>query len=79
MRLLSNLVRTHRAAMARQVPPSPPVAPAPPPPVPNTPLPPPITILQGELKEGQDLGIVKVQDGKLVLDMADFRPDMGTF
>jgi hypothetical protein len=31
------------------------------------------------LTEGNDYGVVKVEGGELILDMDDFRPDLGTF
>ncbi len=51
----------------------------PPPPPPPPPAPPPIAVFQGQLVEGTDYGDVKVEDGKLVVDMDDFAPDFGTF
>jgi hypothetical protein len=51
--------------------------PPPPPPAPQDP--PPVLFLQGPLVEGADYGEVKVENGKLVVDMADFSPDYGTF
>jgi hypothetical protein len=50
-----------------------------PPPPPRPQDPPPVTFLQGPLVEGADYGEVKVENGKLVVDMADFSPDYGTF
>ncbi len=35
--------------------------------------------IQGELKEGDDLGVVKVEDGKLVIDSDDFQADFGIY
>jgi len=35
--------------------------------------------MQGELREGQDLGVIKVEQGELVIDMSNFDPDFGTF
>jgi len=40
---------------------------------------PPLVISQGSLAEGTDLGVIKVEGGKFVLDMNDFDPDFGTF
>jgi hypothetical protein len=40
---------------------------------------PQLVISQGLQEEGADLGVVKVENGKLVLDMEDFSPDFGTF
>lgn len=77
---LNNRIRLQQAAMSRQqnqtaiVKPTPP-----PPPEPVPPLPAPTVIIQGELKEGQDLGVLKVEDGELVIDMNNFDPDFGTF
>ena len=52
------------------------VEPLPPDPGPGVPQ---LVIAQGLQEEGADLGVVKVENGKLVLDMNDFRPDFGTF
>jgi hypothetical protein len=49
----------------------------PPPPSPG--LPSQLVIAEGVQADGTDLGIVKVENGKLVLDMADFNPDFGTY
>jgi len=38
-----------------------------------------LAITQGVQVEGTDLGVIKVENGKFVLDMADFNPDFGTF
>jgi len=50
-------------------------------PLPRDPGPgrPQLVIAQGLQEEGADLGVVKVENGKLVLDMDDFNPDFGTF
>ena len=49
-------------------------------PQPPTPLPTPyLNISEGIQVEGTDLGVVKVQDGKLVLDMDDFNADFGIY
>ena len=40
---------------------------------------PKLVITQGVQEEGTDLGVIKVEDGKFVLDMDDFSPDFGTF
>jgi hypothetical protein len=49
-------------------------------PQPPTPLPAPsLTIREGAQPEGTDLGVVKVQNGKLVFDMDDFDADFGVF
>jgi hypothetical protein len=52
------------------------VVPLPPDPGPGRPQ---LVIAQGLQEEGADLGVVKVENGKLVLDMDEFRPDFGTF
>jgi hypothetical protein len=52
------------------------VEPPPPDPGPGRPQ---LVIAQGLQEEGADLGVVKVENGKLVLDMDDFNPDFGTF
>ena len=49
----------------------------PPPPSPGPP--PQLVITEGVQAEGTDLGIIKVEGGKFVLDMDDFEPDFGTF
>ena len=49
-----------------------------PPPTPPGP-PPQLVITEGVIPDGTDLGVVKVENGKLVLDMADFNPDFGTY
>lgn len=49
----------------------------PPPPSPGPP--PQLVITEGVQAEGTDLGVVKVENGKLVLDMDDFNPDFGVF
>ena len=51
------------------------VLPSPPPPTP----PPQLNLPQGVQAEGTDLGVIKVENGKFVLDMADFNPDFGTY
>lgn len=38
-----------------------------------------LVISQGTQVEGTDLGVIKVENGKFVLDMADFDPDFGVF
>ena len=38
-----------------------------------------LVITNGVQAEGTDLGIIKVEGGKFVLDMDDFEPDFGTF
>jgi hypothetical protein len=49
-------------------------------PPPPSPAPPPqLVIAEGVQAEGTDLGIIKVEGGKFVLDMDDFEPDFGTF
>lgn len=49
-------------------------------PLPAAPQPPPLLVLnEGVQAEGTDLGVVKVENGKLVLDMADFNPDFGVY
>jgi hypothetical protein len=49
--------------------------------LPQEPLPaPPKALAIAEvLTEGTDLGAVKVENGKLVLDMDDFNPDFGIY
>lgn len=49
-----------------------------PPPVPSA-SDPQLVISQGVQAEGTDLGVIKVEGGKFVLDMDDFDPDFGTF
>jgi hypothetical protein len=49
-----------------------------PPPAPPAPSP-QLNILQGVQAEGTDLGVIKVENGKFVLDMNDFDPDFGVF
>ena len=39
----------------------------------------PITLNQGLLVEGMDYGAIKVENGKLVVDMDDFLPDYGLY
>lgn len=49
-------------------------------PPPISPAPPPQLVIAGGVQaEGTDLGIIKVEGGKFVLDMDDFEPDFGTF
>jgi hypothetical protein len=52
-------------------------------PLPPSPPPPPATLIirAGAQPDGTDYGDVKVEDGKLVLDVEDlhFNPDYGTF
>jgi hypothetical protein len=80
MASLNNRVRSQQAALSLQQNKTAVVKlPPPPPPEPTTPLPAPPIILQGELKEGQDLGVIKVEEGELIIDMSDFDPDFGTF
>ena len=57
---------------------APPPPPPPPPPVEEQPL---LVMFQGVVPDGTDYGDVKVEDGKLVLDMDDlrFNSDYGTF
>ena len=55
------------------------VLPEPPPPPPETPLPPLINFVPGDLREGTDYGGIKVENGKIVVDMNDFNPDFGRF
>jgi hypothetical protein len=50
-----------------------------PPALPEEPQTPKLVITQGVQEEGTDLGVIKVEDGKFVLDMDDFSPDFGTF
>lgn len=38
-----------------------------------------LVIPNGVQAEGTDLGVIKVENGKFVLDMADFDPDFGIF
>ena len=40
---------------------------------------PQLDLFQGYQPDGKDFGVVKVEDGKLVIDMADFNPDFGHF
>jgi len=49
--------------------------------LPQPPLPesPPALSIPEVLEEGTDLGVVKVENGKLVLDMAEFNPDFGIY
>lgn len=47
--------------------------------VPQVITPAPISIFQGDLKEGTDYGDIKVENGKLVVDMSDFLPDYGLY
>jgi len=46
---------------------------------PSEPPTPSLNIAQGYQPDGTDLGVVKVEDGKLVLDMDDFDADFGVF
>ena len=46
---------------------------------PSEPPAPSLNIAQGYQPDGTDLGVVKVEDGKLVLDMDDFDADFGVF
>jgi hypothetical protein len=49
-------------------------------PQPPLPAPPrPLVIPQGVQPDGTDYGAIKVEDGKLIIDMADFNPDFGRF
>ena len=48
-------------------------------PQPPLPEPPPMMSIPEVLEEGTDLGVVKVENGKLVIDMAEFNPDFGTY
>lgn len=49
-------------------------------PLPPSPGPlPSVVINSGVQAEGTDLGVIKVENGKFVLDMDDFDPDFGTF
>lgn len=50
-----------------------------PPPEPAEPPIPQLVIAQGAQAEGTDLGDIKVENGKLVIDMNDFNPDFGVF
>ena len=47
--------------------------------IPQVTAPAPIAIFQGDLKEGMDYGAIKVENGKLVVDMNDFLPDYGLY
>lgn len=38
-----------------------------------------LVIPNGVQAEGTDLGVIKVEGGKFVLDMADFDPDFGVY
>jgi hypothetical protein len=40
---------------------------------------PQLNISQGAQAEGTDLGVIRVENGKFVLDMDDFDPDFGVF
>ena len=51
----------------------------PPPPPPPVEMPSRLVMLQGIVPDGTDYGGVKVEDGKLVVDMDDFPSDYGTF
>ena len=55
------------------------VLPEPPPPPPEPVLPPLINFVPGDLREGTDYGGIKVEDGKIVVDMNDFNADFGRF
>ncbi len=44
---------------------------------PSDPAPPSLNIFQGYTPDGTDLGVLKVEKGKLVLDMNDFDADFG--
>ena len=80
MSSLSNRIRSQQAALSLQQNKTATVKlPPPPNPEPPAPLPAPPIIIQGELKEGQDLGVVKVEGGELVIDMKNFDPDFGIF
>lgn len=46
---------------------------------PSPPVPPKLVIYGGVQEEGADLGVIKVEGGKFVLDMEDFDPDFGIF
>lgn len=46
---------------------------------PSEPPAPQLVISQGVQEEGTDLGAIKVENGKFVIDMADFNPDFGVF
>ncbi len=48
-------------------------------PQPPSPSPPPVLSIPEVLEDGTDLGVVKVENGKLVIDMAEFNPDFGTY
>lgn len=49
-------------------------------PLPAAPQPPPLLVLsEGVQTEGTDLGVIKVENGKFVLDMDDFNPDFGVY
>ena len=54
------------------------VAIPPPPPIVNTGEH-PLVLFQGAVADGTDYGDIKVEDGKLVLDLDHFSPDYGTF
>jgi len=80
MASLNNRVRSQQAAVSKQRNQTAQVKqPLPPTPEPTPPLPAPAIIMQGELREGQDLGVIKVEQGELVIDMSNFDPDFGTF
>ena len=48
-------------------------------PQPLSPPSPPTLAIPEVIPDGTDLGIVKVENGKLVLDVADFNPDFGIY
>ena len=49
------------------------------PPVPGPPPEPILVISEGHIPDGTDFGDIKVEGGKMKLDMDHFSPDYGTF